>query len=494
MLTTISARDPKLIWASGDLIIENSCDSIERDLFYTEKSIVEGEAGNKVQRIKTPMFRVIQEDNPRTIVTFHGFFERVKRTCTAEGIRFTAEDRRESFPLPQLRLMKGFRSGQYAFLVEGLLKNRSGLFKAPTRWGKSICLVNTIRAFPGIKTVVAMPGVDLLGQQLSYLQSQFPDREVRGIFSGSKGKKQSEDITVVSFDSMEKVDYDSTKLLLIDEPHAAVSAERLVSMSKFKKARIYGYGATLEGRFDGRDDLIVGLVGPVLVEKTFREAVAEQAICNIVVYVVKVPFDDFVPYNRLMAYRHLLLKNWAVSKMAAFVCNEMIPADWQTVIFITEQKQADMVQHCIPGSTVAIAGRMQKAERDVMFSRMVSGDIKRCIATSIYAQGVTFPDIRCMINLSAGGGSITGVQKPGRLAQIRPGKKAGYVVDFVFACKGQESVGGGGMGDADGPVESPGPWRAWRMIEEDGKKRLKVYEELGYEIRYVESLDEIRFD
>ena len=179
--------------------------------------------------------------------------------------------------------------------------------------------------------------------------------------------------------------------------------------------------------------------------------------------------------------------------MAAFVCNEVIPPDWQTLLFISEAKQADMVAKYVQNSEIAIAGRMKKSVRDATFDRMVSGDLKRCLATNIYGQGVTFPDLRCMVNLAAGGGSITGVQKPGRLAQIRPGKKAGYVIEFVFECIRDKSAGG--VWDENGdPTEEETPWGYWRLVEEDGRKRLKVYEDLGYEIKYVNSLDEIKLE
>lgn len=487
-------RNPKLIWTSGEVIIENSCGTVEHDLTFTEKSIVEVEGqGNKVKSERRPLFRVIKEQ-PRTIVTFQGFLERIKKVCDTEGIPYTVEDKRDPFPGPKLYQTKGHRFGQYELLAKGLLQGRSGLFKAPTRYGKLFLMINTLRAYPGIKTVVAAPGVDLMGQQLATIQKELPDREVKGIFSGSRNRTQSDDITIVSFDSLDKLDYDSVRLLLIDEPHAAVSPERLVSTSKFKRARVYGYGATLEGRFDGRDDLIVGLMGPVLAERTFQEAVTEGAICPIIVWVVKVPFHAFKPYNRLAAYRHLLLRNRDISQMAGYVCNEIIPADWQTLLFISEAKQADMVKGFIHNGEVAIAGRMNAGVRKEVFNRMVTGDVKRCISTNIYGQGVTFPDLRCMVNLAMGGGSITGVQKPGRLAQMRPGKRAGHVIDFVFEGI-KKSQGGGTFWDEYGNLhEQQEAWNYGKLVEADGRKRIQVYEDLGYTVKYVNSLNEIKLE
>jgi superfamily II DNA/RNA helicase len=106
---------------------------------------------------------------------------------------------------------------------------------------------------------------------------------------------------------------------------------------------------------------------------------------------------------------------------------------------------------------------------------MVNDNIKRCVCTDVYAQGVTFPDVRVMINATGGGGSISSTQKPGRLAQIRPNKKRGYLVDFLFECE-----------DA-----LPSDNGAWRMIMRDSRARLKLYASLGYEVCIVDSLSEI---
>ena len=134
----------------------------------------------------------------------------------------------------------------------------------------------------------------------------------------------------------------------------------------------------------------------------------------------------------------------------------------------------------VASSEVAIAGRMTKAERKDMFTLMQSDDIKRCICTDIYAQGVTFPDLRVMINASGGGGHIASTQKPGRLAQVRPGKTCGYLIDFLFECVDGEDEHGQQVTSA------------WSHVVRDSAARRKQYKTLGYDVQIVDSITDIK--
>ena len=122
---------------------------------------------------------------------------------------------------------------------------------------------------------------------------------------------------------------------------------------------------------------------------------------------------------------------------------------------------------------------MKIKERRETFSRMVENSIKRCVCTGVYSQGVTFPDLRVMINASGGGGSISSTQKPGRLAQIRPDKDCGYLIDFKFECTNPTDI-----------ITTRND-SAWQMVVRDSKARIKQYHELGYEVQEVDSLSEI---
>jgi hypothetical protein len=108
-------------------------------------------------------------------------------------------------------------------------------------------------------------------------------------------------------------------------------------------------------------------------------------------------------------------------------------------------------------------------------------NIKRCLASAIYAQGVTFPDLRVVVNMAGGGPYQSSVQKPGRLAQNRPGKRCGVLVDFLFE-----------------PEVSPGAEGVYQLedfmrrnpascLVRESQSRMALYQDTGYDVRVIET-------
>jgi superfamily II DNA or RNA helicase len=400
------------------------------------------------------------------------------------GHTVVMHDLRKQFARPRYDLMHGFRFSQRELLTEALEKRCSGLIVAPTRWGKTTLIKNTIRAFPGLCTVVTLPGIDLVQQMYEEIKQAFPSREVKMIGGGSKVRFPSEDITVSSMDSLEKCDVGRTDLLLVDEPHACVTNSRLPKVTAFDRARILGFSATPGGRFDGRDRITIGAIGPILAERTYPEAVAEGAICPLVVIFLRVNLDwTDSPSNRAKAYKRFLFESKSVAAITSRIAHEVIPSDWQSLIFIKNETQADLyLKHIGAEGTIAMAKRMTGKQRKAMFKEMQEDRVKRCLATNIYAQGVTFNNVRALINCEAGGNNTSAIQKPGRLAEIRPGKKNGIIFDFLFDAEGLDTTN---LSDYD---ES----HTWKYLARDSRAREKAYRDKGYDVRIVESFDQLK--
>lgn len=463
---------------------------VAETLTITEKSLeCSAETGfvRKVMFRSREMFSTCQRQ-PGTIgVTFQGFLHRIIRTLVKKGFTFNVQDLRVAksyngdFPRPDFSLMYGFRFSQEELLKEFLSADMSGLIGAPTRYGKTTLMINTLRAFPDLVTVVTAPGVDLVRQLYDDIRGQIRNREVKLICSGSRTKYPSDTgITVCSADSLEKCDFGSTELLLADEPHALVTEGRIRMIDKFPKARRLGFGATLTGRFDGKDDLIEGLFGPVIVERTYKEAVDEGAICPLHIIFLKVEVQPQPYRDRDAAYDDLLFKSSTMANLTKDICEYVIPQEWQTLIFIKHEPQAELFLDAIGDShTIAMAKRMNKSQREEIADMMRKNVIKRCLCTKIYVQGVTFSDVRVLINAEAGGNNTSAIQKPGRLAEIRPNKKCGIVIDFMFVPPDDVS-----LSDYSGDP--------WTCPCRDSLSRLTAYQDKGYEIHEVDTVEELK--
>ena len=463
------------MWDDSVLTIAPSFPELEKFLTYKEKSLEQDKKNpyKRVTKVKVvPLYTEIENKNGyKVIQTMQGLWLKVKNFLEENGVSVKFYDMRLKFVKPKLELMTGFRFKQRELLVEFLNTDCSGLLGAPTRYGKTTLIKNTIRAFPNVNTVVTVPGADLVKQLYDDIKAAVPNRDVRLIGAGSS-KQPGDDINVVSMDSLHKCDADTCRLLLIDEPHASVTNSRLPELSKFDKARKIGFGATLKGRFDQKDILIEALIGPVLAERTFKEAVAEGAVCPLIVYMIVIPLKGALG-DRDRAYKDNLFASTTVAKAVKWICHDLLPKDWQTIVFIKNEKQAEFYLNWIgEEGTIAMAKRLTKKEREDLMQRMCSDEIKRCLASDIYAQGVTFNHVRALINLSGGGANTSTIQKPGRLAEVRPGKKCGVVFDFFFN---------------PGTAQGEGAMALYR----ESKARVQAYAEKGYEVTFVTGYNEL---
>lgn len=427
-------------------------------------------------------------DDGKALVTYQGLHRRVMAWCDANGHTFELRNKTNFSTKPNFLKMFGFRFSQRELTTKFLEQDLSGCLEAPTRYGKSSITLNLVRAFPDAKIVVTMPGTELLEQTYAFLKKNLPTRRVAGVWGGGPDKAQNDDVSVVSMDSLHKCDFEGTEVVIVDEAHAAVTDSRGFKINSFQNARRIGLGATLHGRFDKADILIEGILGPVLSARTFTEAVKEGAICPIAAVLIHYELDVAGYKRRDVAYQRLVWENEKFIEFVRRLHAEVVPREYQSLLFIAREEQADMVNAAIqrddPDGVVAMAKKLSKKERTTLFEKIGTGTIRRVTASKIYSTGVTFPDIRTASNLEGGAAYISCVQKPGRLSEVKPGKKYGILFDFVF--------------------HKPKPTRAQHsaLLEEaegldaicaDSHTRMVIYSKKGYKIHHVKAdIDQIK--
>lgn len=443
-------------------------------------------------RSKLELFATAEYKGGEVLVTYPGLAGHVCEALCSHGMVPDLVDKRKAciaagFPAPALDKMYGFRFSQEQLLTEALEKDSSGLIGAPTRYGKTTLMINTLRAYPTLPAVVVAPGVDLVNQLYDDLTGPrgLKGREVKKITGKTRSKDPSTTgVTVCTIDSLEYIDESLPRLVLADEPHALVTDARIRHVNKFTKARRIGFGATLEGRFDNRDILIPGVFGPVLANKTYKEAVAEGAICQLNVIFLKVELTPRYFYSRNNAYDNALFLNATMAKTVAGICRDVIPADMQTLVFIANKAQAELYLDAM-GEDAALAMAMlfkNEKERVELVEQVRRNGIKRCLCSNIFVQGVTFSDLMVLVNCNAGAKYTSTIQKPGRLAEIRPGKRCGVVIDFMFTPPE----------DYDPEDDNGKRGDTWLMPYKDSMARRRVYKKMGYGVYTVDTLAQMK--
>jgi superfamily II DNA or RNA helicase len=458
-----------MLWDELLLTLVNFPPEVTKELTFWVKRMETVNYKRVAKRVQEEEFEAITLRGVSVIKTHQGFWRRIMLWSIQQGFIPELVDLRtpDLIPLPKLGMMHGFRFSQEALLRQALEQGISGGIEAPTRFGKSALIINMLRAWPGVQTVLTMPGVDLLKQQVRDLREALPDREIKLMGAGSTVKFQSEDITVCSMDSLHKIDGGPVRLFIADEPHALIAESRFVHISKFCWARKYWIGATPDDRYDQRGYLLEGLMGPSLAVRTYREARAEGAVANIKAVLVRWEYEPATTGDRDSCYEALLHLSERVGRFIRML------SDWQTLVFIKTEKQADFLSEMIGRDvSVAMAKKLSAKERAAMTDRVEKKHITRALCSDIFVQGVTFHDLVVLINASGGGSSTSTIQKPGRVAEVRSGKSDGLLVDFWFVQNPLASTEAKKMDKA-------------RQLMLDSLAREKAYREKGYQVDIV---------
>lgn len=342
--------------------------------------------------------------------------------------------------------------------------------------------------------VVAVPDKDITRKNYEDLKALLPDRKVGLLMSGSS--IVSDDIQVVTLDSLHKIPAADVGVVIVDEMHTASADSRSMKLLEFKKARFWGVSATPDGRFDGKDKVAEGIFGPVVARMSYQDGVKAGCLVPLKVLWLDAPepqmgVTNFCKYKkRESRYDYGVHYNLGLNKMVGRIFRD-IPDGLQTLGMLQFTNHMEYVlrgcaqEHCMPIPTQVHAGTDPKQfppcsflhvhavtakERKELYGRVKSGEIRKILATFVYKQGVSFDDLRIVINLSGGSSEIASKQIPGRASRKVPGKEIAYIVEFRHPWDTQKVKTKAGY-----EREVPGP------IFKDDVSRMKIYEELGFE-------------
>jgi len=428
------------------------------------------------------------------LVTFPGLANKIMAKLRSTQTPFKVLDQRT--PRPPYDLKKAFsrlRDYQHHCVHDALWAG-GGIISCPTGWGKTHVMGALIRAHDRDDmalrntpmTVVITPGVDLAKKNYRDLAEDIlPDRDVGLICTGAK--RYSDDVQVVTPDSLHKVNLKECGLLIYDEVHT-LTEKRAERVMEATHAMRYGVSATPSGRFDGADLMTEGVFGPVVYHRTYQEAIEDEAVVPIRVYWVEVPPPDgwLSCRSKDATYRNGVWRYAPMHQTVSDIWNK-IPDDMQTLGIVDKIEHMNRLAPFLDGTTMVHAetsaaaltkkrfaniSAVSKKEREAVYKKMESGALKRTVSSGIYRTGVNFPKLTVLVNLAGMGSEIIAGQLPGRASRNIEGKECAFLIDF---------------------------WRPWDIVVKedltskpsfifrDDMKREQMYAALGFEQQWVGS-------
>lgn len=436
--------------------------------------------------------------------TLPGFASRIINTMAAEGYEVSVRDLRTR--IPEVRwadAMRGLRDYQMEIVYKAL-SSGGGIIAASTGAGKTCMAAAIIRGYSHNDmcnrgtpiSVMTCTDKDIARKNWQDLKNWLPDREVGLIMSGVN--QPSQDVQVITTDSLHRIDPDQIGIMIVDEVHTVATEARAAKILAAKHALKWGLSATPDGRFDGGDLLTEGLVGPVISEFSYKDGVASGALVPITVYWVEMPEPECgLQYFSGLKTRDGCYKN-AVTRSriqngATVEIMKRIPTEMQSLCIMSLTDQMNQIVGMYPGiryihaktrdSELSDVGQnnllgITPAERKKIYDDFASGKIRQILSTHVYKQGVNFPDLQVIVCPGGGGSDIAAGQIPGRGSRKIDGKDHAYLIDFWHPW--------------DIRLNDEGKAKSGFVLHDDEKRRAK-YHELGFEQIRVKSLDEIPF-
>lgn len=466
----------------------------------------------KMEFHKEQLFSESIVDGDRVYTTMPGFAHRVIDGLRSAGFSFEVKDLRTPFPEPDYnKAIEGARDYQIE-IIYNMLASKGGVLESATGSGKTFMTSAIIKAFDPEQwklrgtplSVFACPSKDINRKNAEELARFIPGRDVGCVMSGSS--KWSDDIICITLDSLQLLDPNEVGLLIVDEMHTTAADTRAEAVSKFMKAMRYGVSATPEGRSDGRDLVSEGLLGPVVIRRTYADMVKAGALVPIEVIWLPLP-EPTIGMKRYCAYKlrekkveYAIEENGNLSQMISDIYRSLKPGVQTLGIAQHIEQISNIHQLCDPDVRYMHADTSFKrtdkytkeqytveyptikpisnADRKKLYDEFRAGNIMKMLASGAWSTGVDFPLLDVVINTYGASSDILTKQISGRASRRSEGKDCAYIVEFWPEWD---------VVDINNPHSRPGPnLRA-------AQARKRSYKELGFKQTWVQRLTEVPF-
>lgn len=230
----------------------------------------------KVNKYRFEDKSVMQRDpnNPNILYFMTGLWPKVKDALDEHGETYEIVDMRDPAKKPAIdfKAIEGteFRENQDVALAM-IATADCGIINTSVGFGKTWLIAVICKAFPTLNIVVTTDSASVVETNYEYIKKVLP-KEV-GILKNGKDTTLGKRIIVTTLKSLSKIPTTEVDLLLVDECHAIGDNLAGETIKKFYFARKFGFSAT-PIRNDGSGIVLESLLGPVILQMSYQEAVA----------------------------------------------------------------------------------------------------------------------------------------------------------------------------------------------------------------------------
>jgi len=437
--------------------------SLERPLSYTHITMNYGaraynaNTGERQERVQQRR-RLFQYDNEGRFCCQKGFYPKIRQLLTEQGYEIIYIDK-DPMKDPRIyeanwdRLFERFtlRPKQDVCLAQ-IDMHEYGIIDAPPAFGKTYIMAMIASIYPQAKIDIVTKRKDIVGSIRDLLTRWIPSvGQVGG------GKRRDARVTVYTADSLHHSDF-TADILLADEGHELMTDRLAKELGNYHYSRNYTFTATSDMRLDNAHHRMEGIFGPKIFEMTQQEAESLQLVAPVVVQWLDVgmKYNPVAGLQQLVAQkRNGIWRNQDRNQVIANAAKEFVSRQQQVLILVDTIDHALHLRKLLPEAELCYsegaldkpekrqkyirAGLLQDGEhmttdrRISLRQRFERRDIMCCIATGVWAVGVSFDSLNVLIRADAGASETANVQLPGRVCRVDPdtGKQCGVMIDLM---------------------------------------------------------------
>jgi len=398
-------------------------------------------------------------DDSGRLCCFKGFYPKVKANLEKLGYRVVYIDkdtpkRPEIYQANWERVFERFqlRAEQDTCLSQ-IDMHDYGVVVAPPAFGKTHLMAMVANLYPKAKIDIVTKRKDVVGRIIQLVSETVPDvGQVGG------GKHHDSRVTVYTADSLHRSNY-TADILLADEGHELMTDRLAEMLGRYASSRNYTFTATPDMRLDGAHARMEGIFGPKIFSMSQRDAERHALVTPIMVQWVDVRSDADVagPYKTIVSRkRHGIWRNHQRNSILAETAKSFLEDGLQVLVLVDTIDHALHLRRFLPEAklcysegalgqgtekraTYIRAGllteeeEMTSAQRTELRKQFERREVMCCIATGVWAVGVSFDSLNVLIRADAGDSETLNVQMPGRVCRTDTGtgKECGILIDFM---------------------------------------------------------------
>ena len=409
-------------------------------------------AGLPVMEFKSHV--LFELDHKLRLATTFGFWRLLRDALRSAGyqvvLKETAPGNPQRYSPVFTNIEKyALRDNQPDFLQK-LLTSRCGRFDCPPGFGKSF-MIGLLAA------VLPYATVDVVTRRVAVLRDRIYPELVQmvgdvGIVGGGMNVRNKR-VMCYTVGSMRHSPA-TADILIGDEVHELGADHSAAQLTRWQNSRNFGFSASQDLRWDGKDLRMHGIFGPVIFNVGYSQAQEANMVVpiRIIWQSVVMDYDPCFGWVDVEKKRNgIWCNDYRNSVIAADA--KSYADDVQVLITVDTLEHAMNLKRLLPDFTLVymengLSARVRDlyarqgfcasdeplldlVRRQRLTKEFESGKLKKVICTTVWNVGVSFNSLAVLIRADGGGSAINDVQIPGRVSRIDDGKDCGIVRDYL---------------------------------------------------------------